>query len=127
MKVPKKNWLEWMIFALSLALICATVGILVYESRSLSNESPSPQIELGPSEWHQSYFAVPVRVRNAGDQTAQNLQIEIDLVLPNGDKETGKVNLDYLPRRATRNAWVTFRHDPGQGKLQPRVLGYELP
>lgn len=127
MNIPKKNWLEWIVFAMSLALICATLGVLVFETRSLTNEPPSPQIELGRPEWRQSYFAVPVTVKNAGDQTAENVQLEVDLILPNGQKETGKVNLQYLPRRATRDAWVTFRSDPSKGKLEPRVLGYEKP
>jgi len=127
MKLPKKNWLEWTIFAISLALICATLGVLVYEQRSLTNAPPSPQIQLGQPKWRQSYFAVPVTVKNTGDQTAQNLQLEVDLVMPNGQRETGKVNLQYLPRRATRDAWVTFQQDPTKGKLEPRVLGYERP
>ncbi len=127
MRLPKKNWLEWLIFAVSVALICATIGVLVYENRSLTSEPPSPQIQLGRARWHESYFAVPLTVTNAGDHTAQNVQLEVDLLLPGGQKETGKVNLQYLPRRATRDAWVTFQHDPGKGKLEPRVLGYERP
>lgn len=127
MNLPKKNWLEWLIFAMSLALICAMLGVLGYESRSLGNEPANPQIQLGQPEWRQSYFAVPVTVKNAGDQTAENVQLEVDLTLSNGQKETGKVNLHYLPRRATRDAWVTFQHDPSKGKLEPRVVGYEKP
>lgn len=127
MKPPKKNWLEWTIFGLSLLLILATAGVLIQQQFSLGEKPPDPQVELGIPEVHAGYFAVPVTVTNRGDATAANLHLEVVLRLPGGESETGQMELPFLPRRSTREGWVTFHHDPGEGKLEPRVLGYEKP
>lgn len=127
MKKPKKNWLEWIIFAVSLALVLATVVILTCEALSLGKKPADPQVRLGAPEAHENYFAVPVTVTNRGDATVENVHLEVTLQLPGGEKETGEFDLPYLPRHATRDAWVTFTHDPSQGKLEPRVLGYQKP
>lgn len=127
MKKPRKNWLEWLIFAVSLVLVLGTAGILVWESSSLGKKVADPQMQLGTPEAHDGYFAVPVTVVNRGDGTAQSVQLEVLLHLRNGETEKGQFQLQYLPRRATRHAWVTFRHDPREGKLETRVLGYEKP
>ena len=84
-------------------------------------------MELGQPEAHDGYFAVPVKVINRGDATAAGVQVEVVLRRPGGESETGQMELPFLPRRSTREGWVTFRHDPAEGKLEPRVLGYEKP
>jgi uncharacterized protein (TIGR02588 family) len=127
MKKPRKNWLEWVIFAVSLLLVLGTAGVLVLESFSLGKKEADPQMQLGPPTAHDGYFAVPVTVVNRGDGTAESVQLEVLLRLPGGETEKGEFQLQYLPRRATRHAWVTFRHDPRKGKLEPRVLGYQKP
>ncbi len=127
MKKPQKNWLEWTIFACSLVIVLGTVGVLLYEAFSSGNKPADPQVRLGAVEVHEGYFAVPVRVENRGDETAENVHLAIELKLPGGESERGEFDLPYLPRRATRHAWVTFRQDPRKGKLEPMILGYQKP
>lgn len=127
MKPPQKNWLEWTIFGFSLLLILATAGTLVQQEFSLEDNPPDPHIGLGTPESHDGYFAVPVTVTNRGDSTAASVQVEVVLRTPDGESETGQFDLPYLPRRSTREGWVTFRHDPAKGKMEPRILGYEKP
>lgn len=127
MKRPAKNWLEWGVFALSLLFVLSTAGLLIHEHVSLGHQPADPQIMLGAAEAHAGYFAVPVKVVNRGDNTAEGVQVEVELRLDSGENEKARVQLQYLPRRATRHAWVTFRHDPRQGKLESRVLGYQKP
>lgn len=127
MKPPKKNWLEWTIFAISLVLVLVTAGVLVQQQFSLEDKPPDPQIELGTPEAHDGYFAVPVKVTNRGDSTAASVQVEVALRTAEGESETGQFDLPYLPRRSTREGWVTFQHDPAKGKMEPRILGYEKP
>ena len=127
MKRPEKNWLEWGVFALSFLFVLSTAGLLIHEHVSLGHQPADPQIMLGAPEAHAGYFAVPVNVVNRGDITAESVQIEVELRLDGGESENARVQLQYLPRRATRHAWVTFRHDPRQGKLESRVLGYQKP
>ncbi len=127
MKKAQKNWLEWVIFAFSLVLVLGTLGILIYEAISLGKKPADPQMRLGTAEAHAGYFAVPVTIENRGDETVENVHLAVELKLPGGASERGEFDLPYLPRRATRHAWVTFRHDPREGKLEPMILGYQKP
>jgi uncharacterized protein (TIGR02588 family) len=45
----KKNWLEWIVFAVSLALVLSTLGYLIYDAATLGTASPSIEIQLGQS------------------------------------------------------------------------------
>ena len=127
MNKPNKNWLEWSVFTLSLALILGTAGVLLYEELAVERQPASPSIQVGKPETREGNFVVPVTVVNKGDATAAEVRLEVMLRLPGGASERAEFELPYLPRRATRAAWVTFLHDPAQGDLVPRVLGYQDP
>jgi uncharacterized protein (TIGR02588 family) len=126
MTKPRKNWLEWTVFAFSVALIAAVIGFLVYETAMIGNAPPDIQVQVGAPEARTGYFAVPVEVLNKGDHTAEGVHVEV--VLKAGDaEEIGDFEVAFLPRRGSREAWVTFKTDPRNGTLEARVLGYEKP
>lgn len=127
MKKPQKNWLEWTVFAFSLCLVLSAAALLLYQHFTMTKGPPDPQIVLGEVRAHDGFFAVPVRVKNRGDTTAESVHIEVELSLPDGKSETADFELPFLPRHAEREGWVTFQQDPRLGKLQPRVLGYQKP
>lgn len=125
-KKVEKNWLEWVVFGVSLVLVVGVVGYLAYEGAKAGDTPPQIEVRLGEPERSGEDFIVPVRVTNRGEQTAEGVQIEIEL--EGGDKtERGEFAVAFLPRRATREGWVTFKSDPRAGRLKPRVLGYEKP
>ena len=122
----KKNPLEWTVFGLSAALIAGVISFLLYETATLGDAPPDIQVQIGMPEARTGYFAVPIEVTNKGDHTAEGVHIEV--VLKTGDKEeTGNFEIQFLPRRGSREAWVTFKSDPREGTLEARVLGYEKP
>ena len=126
MKKIEKNWFEWSVFAVSAALILAMITFLLYESFTIGNAPPDIHVQIGQPEQRSGYFAVPIEAMNKGDHTAEGVHIEV--VLRSGDKEeTGDFEIQFLPRRGSREAWVTFKSDPRQGTLEARVLGYEKP
>jgi uncharacterized protein (TIGR02588 family) len=126
MNRPKKNWLEWSVFALSALLILAVISFLVYETAAIGNAPPDIHVQVGTPEPRTGYFAVPVEVLNKGDHTAEGVHVEI-VLKTGGNEETGDFEIAFLPRRGSREAWVTFKSDPSQGTLEARVLGYEKP
>jgi uncharacterized protein (TIGR02588 family) len=126
MKKPQKNWLEWAVFALSALLITALISFLVYESATIGDAPPDVHVEIGTAEPRAGYFAVPIEVMNKGDHTAEGVQIEV-VLKGGGEEETGEFEIAFLPRRGSREAWVTFKSDPQNGSLEARVLGYEKP
>ena len=125
MKV-QKNWLEWTVFAVSALLIAAVLGFLVYETATIGNAPPDIHLQIGTPEQRTGYFAVPVEAINKGDHTAEGVHIEV-VLKAGGKEETGDFEIAFLPRRGSREAWVTFKSDPRSGTLEARVLGYEKP
>ena len=128
MKKVKKNWLEWAVFVVSLALVAGVLGFLVYDALKLEKLPPDLEVRLGAPVEHGQEFVVPVAVTNRGDQTAEGVQIEVTLEGGGGgEPERGEFGIAFIPRRATREGWVVFRTDPRGARLTPRVLGYEKP
>jgi uncharacterized protein (TIGR02588 family) len=122
----EKNWLEWVVFGVSLALTASVLGYLVYEGVHRGDAPPDIALSLGPPERRGEEFVVPVTATNRGDTTAEGLHIEVRLETGGAD-ERGEFTIAFLPRHATRTGWVAFRTDPRSGQLTPRVLGYEKP
>ena len=122
----EKNWLEWAVFAAGLALVCGVLGFLAYDGATAGDRPAQFQIELGRPEQRGDGFHVPVRVKNAGGETAEGVTVEV-LLEGAGATERGEFVVAFIPRGGTREASVTFHTDPGAGHLRARVLGYEKP
>ena len=122
-----KNWLEWIVFGVSLALVVGTLGYLLYDGATATEAPPSIQVRLGEQQRTPHNFIVHVAVTNDGGQTAEEVHVEVVLEGAGGETERGEFVVAFLPRRATREGWVAFRSDPAGGKLTSRVLGYEKP
>ena len=121
-----KNWLEWSVFALSAALILTVLSFLTYETATIGDAPPDIHLKLGQPEPRTGYFALPVEALNKGDHTAEGVHIEV-VLRAGGKEETADLDIQFLPRRGSREAWVTFKTDPRTGTLEARVLGYEKP
>lgn len=124
-----KHPLEWIVFAVSLVLVAGTVGFLAWDAvRSQGGEGSTSElsVELGRPEPRGGAWAVPVTVRNRGDETAEGVKVEVILETP-GAVETADFEAAFVPRRSKREGWVTFRTDPSRGRLSGRAAGYETP
>lgn len=129
MKLPEKNWLEWTVFFAGACLIVAVLGFLIYDAAMLGNAPPMIEVRLGAAEMRANNFVVPVTVINHGDQTAEGVQVEVELrtSAEGGEPERVEFEIPFLPRRATREGFVTFRRDPRAGAIEARVTGYGKP
>jgi uncharacterized protein (TIGR02588 family) len=127
MKAPEKNWLEWVVFAISAMLILSTLGYLSYDAVTQTNAPASIIVQLGEPMMGERNVMVPVAVMNEGNETVENVQVEV--VWSHGDtQERSEFIIDLLPRHATREGWATFSGDPQvNGRLQSQVLGYQRP
>ena len=121
-----KNWLEWTVFGVSAGLIALVIGFLIFESATIGDALPDIAVRTGTPEATTDHFAVPLEVTNKGDQTAEGVHIEV-VLRSGGKEERADLEIAFLPRRGTREAWVTFKTDPRDGRLEARVLGYEKP
>jgi uncharacterized protein (TIGR02588 family) len=127
MNAPEENWLEWGVFAVSALLILSTLGYLSYDAVTQTNAPASVVVQLGKPIVGERNVMVPVTVTNEGDETVENVQVEI--VWHHGDtQERSEFIIELLPRHATREGWATFSGDPQiDGRLQSQVLGYQRP
>ena len=125
-KKINKNWLEWTVFGVSAILIVLVLGFLIFENATIGDALPDIQVQTGTPEARTGYFAVRLEVTNKGDQTAEGVHIEV-VLRAGGKEERADLEIAFLPRRGTREAWVTFKTDPRHGTLEARVLGYEKP
>lgn len=121
-----KNWVERTITIISIALVGAVFGILIYQMIIHEHNSPDIIVKLGEPEAKKNHFAIPVEVKNEGTQTAKAVLIEVYAdQAPVGEK--GKVHFDYIPGKSSVNGWVTFLNKPDYPNLKAHVMGYEVP
>lgn len=127
-KKPQKNWLEWVVFGLGLALVLATLSYLAYDAATIGDSPPSIEIRTGESVARPHNFIVPVTLINHGDQTAEGVMVEVVLESGGAEGERAEFTVAFLPRRSTREGWVAFQTDPRLAeRVKARVLGYEKP
>ena len=128
MRKIHKNWVEWAVFAVGLALVVSALAYLVHDGATMGSDPPSIEARLGAPEARAHNFIVPVIVTNHGDETAEGVSIEVLMDSGEGvEAARGELTIAFLPRRATREGFVTFRQDPRAARLTARVLGYERP
>lgn len=129
MSKPQKNWVEWTVFAIGLVLVVSALSYLIYDGATMGSDPPSLEVRLGAPEQRAHNFIVPVTVTNHGDETAEGVTIEVSMEQAGGQEPAvrGELTIAFLPRRATREGFVTFDHDPRAAQLKARVLGYEKP
>jgi uncharacterized protein (TIGR02588 family) len=126
----QKNWVEWVVFAVGFALVVSVLAYLVYDGATMGSDPPSVEVRLGAPEARAHNFIVPVTVTNHGDQTAEGITVEVLMEGDGGgggEPARGELSIAFLPRRATREGFVTFQQDPRAARLTARVLGYEKP
>lgn len=118
-----KNWLEWLIFGVSTILVLATIAYLGYRTLTLDHKMPNLKAAVGEPIRHGEGIQVPVTVYNAGDETAESVEVEV--TASGGD--SGSFTLAFVPREAKRKGWVIFEKPYRKGQLRAAVKGFEQP
>ncbi len=118
--IPRKNALEWNVFAVSLLLVGGVVGYLVVRSFQEHNAPPHLSVFLGTPQVHNGRYALPVRVHNAGNQTAA----QVEIVVTSGSERT-TLTLQYVPRHSAREGTAFF--DAYPAAPTGRVQSYAAP
>ena len=108
MKIPRKNWLEWSVFAIGLLCIGLVVGYLIRDAASEAGTPAQVVVRLGDAEQRGGRRYVPVTLINSGGDAAAGVEVEV--VLERGDRivERARLLFDLVPREATREGWVAF-------------------
>lgn len=120
----QKNWLEWLVFKLSLVLIVSVLGYLIFAAIT---EPRRPQygfdVVVEPPTLLDGKYQAPFTVFNKYD-TIRDVEVEIA-----GDagrsSHKAKVTFDYLPRHSERRGVAVFEQDPGRPR--GRITSFSVP
>jgi uncharacterized protein (TIGR02588 family) len=127
MKRPNKNAVEWSVFVASVVVVAAAVGYLGYTAVREKKTPPDLHITAFDPQATHSGHRVEVEVRNTGDQTAEQVRVEVALHRDEKEIERAELDIVFVPRKSSRRGWVTFRNDPRGCTVTTRAMSYETP
>ena len=128
MNTPNKNPLEWVVFFISLLLLCGVLGYLVYDALTIGSQPPTIELELGEVTVHGEQYMLPVTIRNVGDRTAEDVIVEVVLLSDTEELEAAELTAAFVARDSTASGWAAFTIDPGTAtSIEARVLGFQQP
>jgi uncharacterized protein (TIGR02588 family) len=123
----KRNWLEWAILAISVAVVVALVGYLLVAG--LSNGGPAMiRAEVAAAEAADGPgggWLVPLTVRNEGGAAAVSIVVEGTANVA-GTEESSELAIDLLAADSEVELVLGFSGKP-DGEVQVRVVGFETP
>ena len=130
---------EWVSLAVSGLLLASLLGLIGYEHFSRGSAPPliqvRPQLDAvredpdgqGRTRGQGVTYYVPVEVKNLGDQTAEDVVVELVLQPPQGEPERAEVTIHLLAGGATQATTAIFRSDPRRGTLTATARSYLEP
>lgn len=124
----KKNILEWIVFSLSLLLISGIFGYLIYQTVIYEPGSPDLVVTFKSDPSPSSPYRFHVSVENKGQETAEEVNIELVLEKDGEELEMATLQIPYSPKESTREGWLNFSKNPAMADtLYSRVVSYKKP
>lgn len=123
----RRNWLEWVVLALSIGAILTVATVLLVDGVGGASDPPNPRVELRMEEARESDvgWILPATVTNEGDQAAEAITLEATAMV-DGEEETSEVSIDFLPADSEVDVEIGFSGPP-ESEVQVRLVGQRLP
>jgi len=123
----RRNWLEWVVLALSIGAILTVATVLLLDGVGGASDPPDPRVELRMEEARESDvgWILPATVTNQGDQAAEAITLEATAMV-DGEEETSEVSIDFLPADSEVDVEIGFSGPP-ESEVQVRLVGQRLP
>ncbi len=126
--MPEKNALEWSVFAVSLALVLAIAGFLLYDAFGGAPAGPPLLlVQTGEPRPEGDLLTVPVTVENTGEQAAEQVLVVIAVRQAGGVEETAELTFDLIPRRSSEQGQVAVPLGGAIEAIEGHVASYRLP
>ncbi|ALI99562.1 hypothetical protein [Rufibacter tibetensis] len=124
----KKNPLEWFVFGLSVALILALMGYLGVKAFDYRDTPPDLHVKIFPEKARSNQNIHRVELVNLGEQTAENVLVEITLYQEGKEIDKAELSFPLAPKESVQEAWITFKKQKhGNQRMSVHVLGYNKP
>lgn len=119
--------LEWVMGAIGLVLLLASLGYLGWQALRGAAVPPTPVIETVGVEQRAGRFLLRFRVHNQGTETAERLQVsgrlrQLGLVV-----EESSTEFDFLPGGSSREGGLFFLRNPERHELALEARSYQKP
>ena len=123
----KRNALEWVGLAISVAALAVLVGLLVADAVSGGSEPPQPAVNLRMDEAYEApdAFLIPATVGNTGDTSAESVIVEATATVA-GEEEISPQEIDFLPADSEVDIAFGFSARP-DGDVTVRIVGFRQP
>ncbi|HYN68955.1 MAG TPA: hypothetical protein VEX41_01940 [Candidatus Eisenbacteria bacterium] len=122
-----RNWLEWAVLVISVALVVGLVGYLLVSG--LTNGGPAmirlEVIAAEAADGPDGGWLVPLTVRNDGGRAAASIVIEGTAIVA-GSEQSSELTVDVLAAGSEVNLVLGFSGRP-EGEVRVRVVGFETP
>lgn len=124
----EKNLLEWAVFTVSLLMIVGILGYLIYQVAIHEDGSPDLIVTYRPDPTPHAPHRYFLSIKNDGQETAEEVQVEMVLERDGEPLEVSALTLPYLPKESGRDGWIVFSKDPAAADtVYARVISYKKP
>jgi len=124
---PTTSTAEWIVAAVSAALVLAVLGFLIYDGVRSPRTPPDVTVEVDSIQTAGPGYLVLFRARNNGHSTAAAVVVEGELAADTGRVEASETTIDYVAPGGLQRGGLYFEHDPRRLRLRLRAQGYRDP
>lgn len=123
---PRAKLIEWILAAVSAAVVLALLGFLVMEAVTKTGSQPDIGLTLVEVRELNGRFFADVDVENSGHAAAADLVISA-IAGPPGQALAAHAILDYAPPESTASITLGFARPVSAGSIELTVSGYREP
>lgn len=124
-KRPDRTTAEWVALGVSSVILLAVFALVAVQLRN-PDAPPDPVARVEQVRPVGDRFQVNVSVRNDGDQTAANIQVNAELQTPDGPV-SGDQTIAFLPGGGVEDLTFVFDDDPTASDFTVAVTGFADP
>lgn len=120
---------EWTTLAISVTILLTIIGLIGWLHFMGGGRPAAIVVEPQADQFRQeaSGYYLPVVIRNEGDTTVQDVQIQGELDTGSGEPETAEFVIPFLVGGEEVDGTFIFQSDPSQGELTTVAGSYKLP
>jgi len=102
------NTVEKISFTLGILVLFTLVSFLIYQMSQRKENPPILKVTIVEELLTNNYDYI-VEIENIGEETAESANIKLSLYQDGKAVEEGTVNLQYIPVKSKRTAWIVFQ------------------
>jgi len=118
---------EWMVAALGLLLVLASMGFMLHRALLGDESAPEFSFHIDSVSPRRDGFLLFFGAENNGGTIASSVLVEGELDVGSGAPERSTVTLDFVSSHSLRSGGLFFRSDPRRFPVRLRAVSYANP